>query len=185
MSDVCECGHLEIHHIYEVGACRPGFICPAECKEFSTRLVEPPQRPSIDVYFLAMAEAASARAECVRRKVGAIVVKNGRLVGHGFNGALPGAPSCLDGACPRGRQSYDSVASGTDYWNCIADHAERNALRNTDPENRAGSTVYINHEPCNGCRTLMRSVGVARAVWSVEGQVVSINFDYFDGGVQL
>jgi dCMP deaminase len=119
-------------------------------------------RPSIDRYFLAMAEAASDRAECVRRKVGAIVVKQGRLVGHGFNGALPGAPSCLDGACPR---AVSDSQPGSNYSNCIADHAERNALRNTRAEDRKGSVVYVNAEPCDGCITLLRSVEVERVVW--------------------
>lgn len=123
------------------------------------------ERPNIDNYFLAMAEAASERAECVRRRVGAIVVKGGRIVGHGYNGALPGAPSCLDGACPRVTSASEP---GSDYSNCIADHAERNALRNTRPEDRAGSTVYVNAEPCSGCLTLLRSLSVAYVYWPHE-----------------
>lgn len=140
-------------------------------------------RPDIDPYFLAMAEAASERAECVRRRCGAIVVNKGRIVGHGFNGALPGAPSCLDGACPRGQLSKDECLPGSDYSNCIADHAERNALRNTNPEERAGSTVYVNSAPCAGCQTLMRSMGVEKVVWPDGDE--GIYTTYFGRDVQL
>ena len=122
-------------------------------------------RPTPDEYFLNIAEAASLRAECRRRLVGAVIVKDGRIVGAGYNGAAPGAPSCLDGACPRGLLSYEEVAASSDYSNCIANHAERNALWHTPQEHREGSTVYVNHAPCPGCQTLMRSCGVARVVW--------------------
>jgi dCMP deaminase len=53
----------------------------------------------------------------------------------------------------------------SDYSNCIATHGESNALRNTRPEDRAGSTIYINHPPCPGCQTLMKSLDVARIVF--------------------
>lgn len=87
------------------------------------------------------------------------------MVGHGYNGTAPGAPSCLDGACPRGLLSYEEVTASSDYSNCIANHAERNALWLTPQRQREGSTVYVNHSPCRGCLTLMRSMGVARVVW--------------------
>lgn len=122
-------------------------------------------RPDWDEFWLGIAEAASARAECRRRKVGAVIVRDNKVVGLGYNGALPGAPSCLDGACPRGLMTYDEVAANSDYANCIATHGEANALRNTSPERRAGSTCYVNHEPCPACRTLLQSTKIARAVW--------------------
>lgn len=140
-------------------------------------------RPNWDEFFLGLAEAASARAECVRRRCGAVVVKNRLVVGLGFNGALPGAPSCLDGACPRGLLSKDECLPGSDYSNCIADHAERNALRNTNPEEREGSTVYVNSAPCAGCQTLMRSMGVEKVVWPDDDE--GIYTTYFGRDVQL
>lgn len=126
----------------------------------------PAPRPSRDAYFLSGAEWASARAECRRLKVGALIVDaDGHVRGHGYNGALPGLPSCLDGACPRGLKSYEEKAHATDYSDCIADHAERNAIRNTDPRHVAGSTLYVSCRPCPPCWTLIRSVGIARVVW--------------------
>lgn len=123
-------------------------------------------RPTRDAYFLAGAEWASARAECRRRKVGALIVDaDGHVRGHGYNGALPGMRSCLDGACPRGLKSYEEKAHATDYSDCIADHAERNAIRNTDPRHVVGSVLYSSCRPCPSCWTLIRSVQIARVVW--------------------
>ncbi|QAX95033.1 deoxycytidylate deaminase [Streptomyces phage Sebastisaurus] len=85
--------------------------------------------------------------------------------GTGYNGAPAGVPGCLtEGACPRGQLSYDECAARTDYANCTADHAERNAIRHTRPEERAGATLYITHEPCPSCWTLIRAAGIRRVV---------------------
>lgn len=61
------------------------------------------QRPDWDEYFLNFAEAASQRADCTRRSVGAVIVKDNRIVATGYNGAPPGEGSCLAGDCPRGK----------------------------------------------------------------------------------
>jgi dCMP deaminase len=61
-------------------------------------------RPGWDDYFLAIAEAVAARADCTRRQVGAVIVRDHRIVATGYNGAPPGHRGCLSaGACPRGR----------------------------------------------------------------------------------
>jgi dCMP deaminase len=124
-----------------------------------------PLRPDRDAYFLAGAQWASQRAECSRRKVGALLVLKGKIRGHGYNGALPGMPNCLEGACPRGALSASECPPNSDYANCIADHAERNAVRNTDPRHVAGSTLYVSAKPCPSCWTLIGSVGITRTVW--------------------
>jgi dCMP deaminase len=123
----------------------------------------PKPRPDWRTYFLDLAEAASARAECTRRKVGAVLVKDNRVRGVGYNGALPGYPSCLEGACPRATAA--NVVPGQDYSNCIADHAERNLLRNSRPEDAEGGVVYVNTKPCQYCKTLLGAAGVDTVVW--------------------
>lgn len=61
-------------------------------------------RPDWSEYALGVAEAVAVRGDCTRRKVGAVILDaNHRLAGAGYNGSYPGGPSCLDGACPRGR----------------------------------------------------------------------------------
>ena len=83
---------------------------------------------------LGIASAVAARAKCTRRRVGAVLTIDHRIIATGYNGAAPGEDDCLMGACPRGRLSYDDVPGLGDYDRpgtagfCIAIHAEVNAL---------------------------------------------------------
>lgn len=123
-------------------------------------------RPGWGAYFLGIAEAASARGECTRRKVGAVLVdKDSRVRGVGYNGTLPGLPSCLEGACPRGQKGPGEVIPGSPYVDCIADHAEWNLLRNTPVEFHDEALVYVNTEPCQQCLVRLESAGVAMVQW--------------------
>jgi dCMP deaminase len=60
-------------------------------------------RPGWDSYFFGIADAVARRADCTRRRVGAVLVHDNRVVSTGYNGSPAGRPGCLDGACPRGR----------------------------------------------------------------------------------
>lgn len=118
----------------------------------------------------AMTEAL--RADCTRRRVGAVIVDaHKRVIGSGRNGAAPGRPGCLSaGACPRGRLSYDDVPLGSSYsngsGNCIALHAEINTLlHSTSHQGRAGGTIYVTDIPCLECDKQLLGAGLARAVW--------------------
>jgi dCMP deaminase len=123
------------------------------------------ERPDWDAYFLAGAQWAATRADCTRRKVGAILVNARHEVrGVGYNGAPAGVPGCLAGNCPRGKLSPEQCAPNSDYSNCISDHAERNAIRHADPAELAGSTLYVTDEPCPACATLIRAAGIKRVV---------------------
>lgn len=127
-------------------------------------------RPSWDEYFLAIAETVATRADCTRSKVGAVVVKDHRIVGTGYNGAPAGDAGCLtDGACPRGRLSFEDCLPLTPYDTgagfCIAVHAEANALLYTDRQDLPGSVLYVTRSPCDGCSRLIRGAGVARVIW--------------------
>jgi dCMP deaminase len=123
-------------------------------------------RPDWDAYFLAGAEWASQRADCTRSRVGAVLVNAAHEVrGTGYNGAPAGVPGCASaGACPRGKLSVDECAPNSDYANCLADHAERNAIRHTPPTELPGSTLYVTREPCPSCWTLIRACGIVRVV---------------------
>jgi len=69
-------------------------------------------RPGWDEYFLSIADAVAARADCTRRKVGALIVRNRRIIATGYNGSPAGEPGCLsDRACPRGKH-YAATADG-------------------------------------------------------------------------
>lgn len=126
-------------------------------------------RPDWDTYYLNIARAVSARADCTRRKVGAIIVHGDRIVSTGYNGAAAGKPGCLSaGACPRGRMTTQQVSPGSSYdtgpGSCIALHAEQNAILRSGLDCR-GATLYITDEPCDGCARLIEGSGIARVVF--------------------
>ncbi|MGW0682909.1 deoxycytidylate deaminase [Streptomyces sp. NPDC002754] len=64
-------------------------------------------RPDWDAWFLDGTRWLARRGDCTRRQVGAMVVRDRRILGSGYNGTRPGTPGCLDGACPRGRHYRD------------------------------------------------------------------------------
>ncbi|MFE9767027.1 deoxycytidylate deaminase [Streptomyces sp. NPDC005808] len=123
-------------------------------------------RPGWDSYFLNIARVIATRADCTRSQVGAVLVNAfNEIRGTGYNGAPAGVPGCLtEGACPRGQLTYDECAANTDYANCIADHAERNAIRHAPANELPGSTLYVTREPCPACWTLIRAAGIRRVV---------------------
>lgn len=126
-------------------------------------------RPTVDDYYLGIAEAVAARAECVRRKVGAVIVRDQTIMATGFNGAPPGRPSCLDGACPR---ASSDAEPGTGYaaTGCTAIHAEANAIIRAGRERCLGATMYATAEPCDLCRALIEAAGIAAVVtWAPVG----------------
>ena len=126
--------------------------------------------PGWDEYFLQIAHAVSARAKCTRRKVGAVLVVDKRIIATGYNGAAPGEPDCLEGACPRGQLDYGVVPGLGDYDRpgtrgfCIAIHAEVNALLFATRDTK-GAIAYITDPPCPGCRKALAAAGIERVIW--------------------
>lgn len=127
-------------------------------------------RASWDEWGLGLASAVAVRADCTRRRVGAILLDSGhRIVAEGYNGAPAGQPGCLtDGACPRGRLTYSSLVEGSSYdtgpGTCIALHAEQNALLRASWDEMIGSTLYVTDKPCDGCLRMISGTPVARVV---------------------
>lgn len=124
-------------------------------------------RPSWDDYFLGIAKAVAVRADCSRRKVGAVIVRDKRIISCGYNGAPSGHPGCLtDGACPRARSDVEPGAPyDTGAGACIAVHAEQNAIIYADGMLCRGAVLYCTDEPCEGCAKLILGAGITRVVW--------------------
>jgi dCMP deaminase len=118
-------------------------------------------RASWDEYFLQLARTTATRATCARRKHGAVIVKDRRIVSTGYNGGPSGYPHCEDGACPR---AGSDAPQGHAYERCIAIHAEANALLFSSPEQRDGAGLYCTGAPCFGCAKLLANSGVAEVV---------------------
>lgn len=119
-------------------------------------------RQSWDEYYLDIAEQASSRSTCTNRKVGAVVVSNrNSIVSTGYNGGPSGYPHCSEGACPR---SNSGATTGIGYEECIAIHAEANALLRAAPQDREGATLYCTLAPCFGCAKLIANSGISLVV---------------------
>lgn len=120
-------------------------------------------------YYLKIARAVSERAECLRRKVGCVIVtaNNQTIISTGYNGAPPKVKSCLDGGCPR---ALSNAEPGKGYANsgCIAIHAEANAIIRAGKERCEGSSLFVNSEPCELCVPLISAAGIAKVYYPIE-----------------
>lgn len=121
-------------------------------------------RPSWDDYYLGIAQAVSRRGECVRRQVGAVIVRDHTIVATGYNGFPPGEDkNCLTGDCPRGSSD---ARPGTGYaeTGCRAIHAETNAIIRAGRALCLGATIYVTDDPCVLCSSLIKAAGITRVV---------------------
>lgn len=132
-------------------------------------------RPTWDETFLSIAQVVAERATCSRRKVGAVLTQDNRIISTGYNGAPSGAPHCTDGGCPRGKLTYEDVPAGADYnlHPCVAIHAEANALLRAGHAASKGGTLYITTAPCQQCWNLIQAAEV--------GRIVTLDGTYHDG----
>lgn len=111
-------------------------------------------------YFLNVAQAVAARGDCSRRQVGAVIVDGDhRIIATGYNGTEPGGKSCLAGECPRAITRDPGSSYDTGPGACIATHAEANALLFARASVKY-ATLYVTHEPCDGCLKLITAAGV-------------------------
>jgi dCMP deaminase len=113
-------------------------------------------------WMLTLLQASKVFSTCSKRQYAAVVISdNGRVVGFGYNGGPPGYAHCSDGACPR---VQEGSPNGSNYDNCIAIHAEANALMWSDPSLRRGATLIVNGPPCFGCAKLIVAAGISKVV---------------------
>jgi dCMP deaminase len=111
---------------------------------------------SRDDYYMTIAMAVRKKANCLGRKVGAIIVKQNRIISTGYNGTPEGMTNCTDGGCERCKNK-DIYAKSTGYDVCICVHAEQNALITAARFGNSieGSVVYSTLRPCFECTKAM------------------------------
>ncbi len=125
-------------------------------------------------YYLDIAEAVLERSTCIRRKFGAIVVKNDEIISTGYNGAPRGRKNCSDlDYCQREKLG---IPRGQRYELCRSVHAEANAIISASRADLLGSTLYLachdaqtnemdgTVEPCSMCKRLILNAGIERVV---------------------
>ena len=112
-------------------------------------------------YYTNICIQVSLRSTCVRRKVGAIIVKNDRILSTGYNGSPSGLPNCIDD-CNRCYRSKHNIPSGQMLDLCFAVHAEQNAIMNAlkTGEDLKGAVLYVNTFPCSTCFKLAIQSGI-------------------------
>jgi len=120
-------------------------------------------RPSWDEYFMEITRLVSERSTCLRRKVGAIIVKDKRIISTGYNGAPKGLAHCLDVGCLRERMG---VPSGERHELCRGVHAEQNAIIQAagSGASMTGATIYCTDSPCSTCSKMIINAGIVRLV---------------------
>ena len=141
-------------------------------------------RPNKIDYYLGIAKAVSARGTCLRRRFGAIVVKDDRVVSSGYVGAPRGRINCCDrGTCFR---MENNIPSGQRYELCRSVHAEMNAIINASKEELEGGVMYLvgvepdgsytpNADCCSMCKRVIINAGIRYVVIATDRGPKTIN----------
>lgn len=141
-------------------------------------------RPSIDEYFIEIASVVAKRSTCMRNRVGAVIVRDKRIISTGYNGAPSNMQHCLDLGCIREQQN---IESGTRHEKCRAVHAEQNAIIQAALHGvvTEGATLYCTHQPCILCAKMIINAKIKRVVY-VTPYPDNDAIDFFkDAGVEV
>ncbi|MBM3246323.1 MAG: cytidine deaminase [Candidatus Omnitrophica bacterium] len=127
------------------------------------RQLKKQKRPSWDEYFLEVAHLVCKRATCMRRSVGAVLVKDKKILATGYNGAPSGLRHCEDIGCLRERLR---IPSGERQELCRGLHAEQNVLVQAALYgiSTKGSTLYVTNQPCVICAKMLINAGIKEIV---------------------
>jgi len=123
------------------------------------------KRPSWDEYFLEVAQLVAKRATCLRRRVGAVLVKDKKILATGYNGAPSGLKHCIDIGCLREKLK---IPSGERHELCYGLHAEQNVLLQAALYgiSTKGSSLYITNQPCVICAKMLINAGIKEIIIS-------------------
>jgi len=123
------------------------------------------KRPDWDEYFLKLSYLVAERSTCLRHHVGAVIVRNKRILTTGYNGAASGVKDCLELGCLRDKKG---IRSGERHEICRAIHAEQNAIIQGGLHgiDISGSTIYCTHSPCILCAKMIVNAKIKRFVSS-------------------
>ena len=121
------------------------------------------KRPDWDTYFMQIAHIVAQRSTCLRRKVGAVIVKDKRILTTGYNGAPSGITHCEVTGCLREKLN---VPSGQRHELCRGLHAEQNALLQAALHGISlkGATLYCTNQPCIICAKMLINAGIKEIV---------------------
>lgn len=123
-----------------------------------------PKRPDWDNYFMEIARVVAKRSTCLRRQIGAVIVKDRRILTTGYNGAPSGLTHCDETGCMRDEMG---VPSGTRHEMCRALHSEMNAIIQAAQHgvSTKGATLYCTNQPCSVCARMLINAGIIKVVY--------------------
>lgn len=121
-------------------------------------------RPDWESYFMTLALVTATRSTCLRRAVGAVIVRDRQIISTGYNGAPKGAPHCSETGCLRTKLK---IPSGERQEMCRGSHAELNAISQAASVgvSTAGADLYCTHAPCAYCTKAIINAGIKRVVF--------------------
>jgi dCMP deaminase len=156
------CAKIADHHVANNGTL--DHLHAALNKLCKTILMNQP-RPGWDEYFMKIARVVASRSNCMKRKVAAVIVKEGRIISTGYNGTPRGTRNCNQGGCPR-CNSFN--VSGKSLSECYCSHAEENAIVQSSYHGIAikGSTLYTTFSPCLLCTKMILNSGIGEVVFN-------------------
>jgi dCMP deaminase len=116
---------------------------------------------------MGIAFQVAMRSNCVKRRVGAVISKDRRIISTGYNGTPRGALNCNEGGCPR---CNALAASGTKLDECLCSHAEENALTQSAYHGTsvAEGTIYVTLSPCLMCTKMLINAGIREVVYNAD-----------------
>ena len=122
------------------------------------------KRPSWDEYFMEMTKLTAKRSTCLRRQVGAVLVKDTRVIATGYNGAPSGVTHCEVTSCLRQKLN---VPSGERHELCRGLHGEQNAIIQAALHgvSTEGATIYCTTKPCSICTKMIINAKISRIVY--------------------
>jgi len=121
-------------------------------------------RPTWDEYFMQIVDIVKERSTCLRRKVGALIVKDKRILATGYNGAPMGLPHCEEVGCVREKLN---IPSGQRHELCRGLHAEQNAIIQAAKMGVVidGSIIYTTTYPCVICAKMIVNAGIKKVIY--------------------
>ena len=124
-------------------------------------------RLTIDKYFMNVAKVISTRSICLRKCVGAVIVRENHIISTGYNGSPAGLIHCTDIGCIRDEQN---ISSGTQTEICRGVHAEQNAIIQAALHgvSTKDATIYVTHQPCIICSKMIINAGIVRVVYEID-----------------
>jgi dCMP deaminase len=131
-------------------------------KDFAPKL---DKRENWNIYFMEIAKQVATRSNCIKRKVGAIIVKDRRIISTGYNGTPRGVRNCNEGGCLR---CNAWVESGKALDECFCSHAEENAIVQAAYHGISikDSTLYTTFSPCLTCAKMIINAGIKEVYYN-------------------